>query len=316
MDTPLPPGDATGDRYVAALSAPAWGYDSSEFLRRRAHGSHHGGSSPSGSERALWRPHPAPHPTPHPSAPISTGRITWEPDAISFDLIPASDPGRALFRLQKSLPTLIWNAAALEGNTFTLPQVRTLLEGVTVGGKRQAEADQILALSEGMDIMVGEVRAGTFALTKELSDRVHAAIARHEAIEAGAFRGEGTVVGGGSVRLAGGGTIGGDPAGAAGERLITDHQNLLAAVGALPDPRAAALVYFASATRSQFYFDGNKRTARIMMTGALLHAGYEPVSVPYARSEEFNVALDTLFTTDSATELIEFLTTCAPKSIA
>lgn len=47
-----------------------------------------------------------------------------------------------------------------------------------------------------------------------------------------------------------------------------------------------------------------------MMTGALIESGFEPVSIPYARQEEFNVALDELFKTDDGTRLIDFLTTC------
>ncbi|KQR89580.1 hypothetical protein IFU40_01480 [Microbacterium sp. CFBP 13617] len=208
------------------------------------------------------------------------------------------------------MPELVWNAAALEGNTFTLPQVQTLLDGVTVGGKKLEEAEQILALSEGMGLMISAVRDGSFSLRKEMSDRIHGVIARYEAIESGNFRGEGSVHGGGSVTLASGGTVDGDPTGKNGEQLREDYTNLLAGLGALGDPRARALVYFASATRSQFYFDGNKRTARIMMTGALVQSGFEPINIPYARHEEFNVALDEVFRTDDGTRLISFLTTC------
>lgn len=241
---------------------------------------------------------------------LRTGRTTWRPGAVNFALIRPSDVQRSLVRLEKSLPELVWNAAALEGNTFTLPQVQTLLDGVTVGGKKLEEAEQILALSEGMDFMIGAMRDGTFSLNKETSDRIHGIVAKHEAIESGSFRGEGSVNGGGAVRLAGGGTIDGDPSGDGGEKLQADYTNLLAALGTLSDPRARALVYFASATRSQFYFDGNKRTARIMMTGALIQSGFEPVNIPYARQEEFNVALDELFRTDDGSRLIDFLTTC------
>jgi hypothetical protein len=239
-----------------------------------------------------------------------TGRVRWRPGAINFDLIKPSALERSLYRLEKSLPELVWNAAALEGNTFTLPQVQTLLDGVTVGGKKLEEVEQILALSAAMQLMISAVRGGSFTLSKEVSDRIHGLVAQHEAIESGSFRGEGSVHGGGSVRLAGGGTVDGDPTGAGGEQLQADYTNLLAALGTLDDPRARALVYFASATRSQFYFDGNKRTARIMMTGALVQSGFEPVNIPYARQEEFNVALDALFRTDDATTLIDFLTTC------
>jgi len=241
---------------------------------------------------------------------LRTGRIIWRPGAVNFDLIKASEVKRSLFRLEKSLPELVWNAAALEGNTFTLPQVKTLLDGVTVGGKKLEEAEQILALSEGMDLMINAVRDGSFSLGKELSDIIHGIVAKHEAIESGNFRGEGSVTGGGSVRLARGGTVEGDPTGENGEQLQADYTNLIAALSTVSDPRARALVYFASATRSQFYFDGNKRTARIMMTGALIQSGFEPINIPYARQEEFNVALDELFRTDDGTRLISFLATC------
>lgn len=241
---------------------------------------------------------------------LTTGRITWRPGAIDFDLIKPSEVQRSLHRLRNSLPELVWNAAALEGNTFTLPQVQTLLDGVTVGGKRIEEAEQILALSEGMDLMIAAVSDGTFSLSKEMSDSVHAVVAKHEAIEFGHFRGEGQVTGGGNVLLASGGAVDGDPAGEGGATLQADYANLIASLGALADPRARALVYFASATRNQFYFDGNKRTARIMMTGALITSGFEPVNIPYARQEGFNVALDELFRTNDGTRLIDFLTTC------
>ncbi|MBP1325044.1 hypothetical protein JOF28_000276 [Leucobacter exalbidus] len=281
-----------------------WGRSAAEAAHRRAAHATGPGASRPGERASRLRADPSL---------VTTGRISWQPQLVDFSLIPESPTPRALFRLEKALPSLIWNAAALEGNTFTLPQVRTLLEGVTVGGKRQEEAEQILALSAAMDLMVREVRSGTFTLRKELSDAVHGVVARHEAIESGHFRGEGVTQGGGAVRLAGGGTVKGDRAGDHGELLRADYENLLASLATLDDPRATALAYFCSATRSQFYFDGNKRTARIMMTGALLQAGFEAINIPYARSEEFNVALDRLFQTDDATELMEFLTTCAPE---
>jgi hypothetical protein len=241
---------------------------------------------------------------------LNTGRINWRPGAVNLELIQASPIERSLFRFKKSLPMLVWNAAALEGNTFTLPQVQTLLDGVTVGGKRIEEAEQILALSEGMELMVSAVSDGSFTLSKEMSDRIHAVVAKGEAIESGVFRGEGKVNGGGSVKLASGGSLEGDPHGEGGAALQADYTNLLASLATLSDPRARALAYFASATRSQYYFDGNKRTARIMMTGTLIQSGYEPINTPYARQEEFNSALDILFTEDDGTQLIDFLTTC------
>ena len=154
------------------------------------------------------------------------------------------------------------------------------------------------------------VGAGRFSLSKEVSDELHYLVARHEAIEAGLFRGEGKVQGGGTVRLASGGVVAGTEHGEGGALLRKHFTNLVDYLETVSDPRRRALIYFASATRRQFYFDGNKRTARLMMTGELMSGGYDIVSVPYSRRLEFNNALDVLFDRDDATELLRFLSTC------
>lgn len=79
------------------------------------------------------------------------------------------------------------------------------------------------------------------------------------------------------------------------------------------DPRERALVYNIAATRTQYYFDGNKRTARLMMAGELMSHGFGAVSIPNSRSLEFNVALDHLFQTDDATQLLAFTVSCAAR---
>jgi Fic family protein len=235
--------------------------------------------------------------------------VTWG----SFDVeqILPSDVERIRHRFRANLPELIWNTAALEGNNFTLPEVKTLLEGVTVGGKRLDDARQVLALSDAYNRLDEMVGAGEFSLTKPVSDELHGLLARHEAIESGSFRGEGTVTGGGTVRLAGGGVVDGTPHGEGGELLRAHFDDLISYLESVDDPRERALIYFASAVRRQFYFDGNKRTARLMMTGELMTSGFDVVSVPFARKLEYNEALDVLFDRDDATDLLRFLVSCA-----
>ncbi|WP_246818622.1 Fic family protein [Corynebacterium sp. HMSC074H12] len=218
---------------------------------------------------------------------------------------------RALFRLTKQLPDLVWNAAALEGNTFTLPEVRTLLDGVTVGGKALAEQQQILDLSEAFNLLHELVSQQEFAVDKGISDALHAVLARNEALDAGLFRGEGHVEGdGGGVRLMDGGFIPFDPADELGEA----HADLLVSLQGLENPVEQALAYFCSATRSQFYFDGNKRTARLVASGLLMSNGYAALNIPNARRLEFNLALDELFRSDDATTLMDFLYDCLMES--
>ena len=234
--------------------------------------------------------------------------VSW--GVFDVERIRPTNVERTRQRFRASLPEMIWNTAALEGNNFTLPEVKTLLDGVTVGGRKFEDAEQILALSDAygrLDAMVGD---GRFALTKSVSDELHGLLARHEAIESGSFRGEGSVTGGGTVHLASGGLVEGTPHGPGGVLLRANFDHLVSYLNTVDDPRHRALIYFASATRRQFYFDGNKRTARLMMTGELMRCGYEIVSVPFARKLEFNEALDVLFSRDNASDLLRFLSTC------
>jgi len=188
--------------------------------------------------------------------------------------------------------------------------VRTLLEGLTVGGKRLEDEEQILALSAAYNRLDELVANGAFSLSKQVSDELHGLVAVHEALESGHFRGEGQVQGGGTVSLANGGSVPGTEHGEGGALLRKHFDSLVDYLQSLDDPRRRALVYFASAVRRQFYFDGNKRTARLMMTGELMSSEYDIVSVAYNRRLEYNNALDALFEKDDATDLLRFLGTC------
>jgi Fic family protein len=276
-----------------------WGDDVNAYVRRP-------GGPPSSPPRVGTAPKAPARSTAGAEAFAATG-VRWDASKIELERIERTSTPRARFRFEKSLADLVWNAAALEGNTFTLPEVRTLLDGVTVGGRRIEEEKQVLALVDGYSRLDDLVGAGRFALTKAASDDLHGRVATHEAIESGAFRGEGTTGGGGNVRLASGGIVAGVPQEDLQARFVTTVDFL----ETLDDPRERALAYFAAAMRAQFYFDGNKRTARLMMSGILMADGYEVVNIPFARQFEFNKALDELFTDDDATALMSFIADCA-----
>jgi len=189
--------------------------------------------------------------------------------------------------------------------------VRTLLDGVTVGGKPITETEQILALRDAHSRLDEMVATGSFALVKATTDELHALLARHEAIKSGHFRGEGSVTGGGHVRLSDGTRVPGLDSGGGGEALTERFDHIVSALSSLRDPREAAIIYFAAATRAQFYFDGNKRTARLMTSGYLMANGYDAISITAARRLEFNTALDSLFASDDATALARLLASSA-----
>ncbi len=209
---------------------------------------------------------------------------------------------RALARFRGQLVGHVWDAAALEGNPYTLPEVQTLLEGVTVGGHRLEDEKQVLALVESTQLVHDMVADGTFTVSKETSDALHAIVAPHEAIEAGHVRGEGQVRGGGTVNLGEAGTFIASGCDDGGEALREEYAQGSEYLGSrISHPVERAVAYFCWGVRRQFYFDGSKRTSRLMMNGQLLQSRLDAISIPFNRRLEFNQHLIVLYSEADAT---------------
>lgn len=235
--------------------------------------------------------------------------LVWDESAVPL-LESGFTHGEVLYYYKKDLPGFVWNTAALEGNTFTLPEVQTLMDGVTVGGHPVSEAHQVEDIAKAHAMLLNLVRQSAFQVTKAIMDEFNATITARELINPGAFRGTGTVRGDGShVNLGDRGIYTAPAPGTGGDALLalfTTEQQLLREIER-PDIRALAA--FAIGTLHQYYYDGNKRTARMMMNGILMSNGYNAISIPVARKLEFNEALIDLFTTKNATQLMIFLAT-------
>src|ERR1035437_3200423 len=59
----------------------------------------------------------------------------WNRSAVP-DVVPTHSIERVAFRFHRMLPEFVWDASVLEGNPFTFPEVKTLLDGVTIGGRK------------------------------------------------------------------------------------------------------------------------------------------------------------------------------------
>jgi Fic family protein len=239
----------------------------------------------------------------------------WDRGVVTGD-VPVHSVERAVFRLHKSLPEYVWDAAVLEGNPFTFPDVQTLMDGVTVGGHRLGDERQVLNLVESARELLRLVKEGGFALDKATSDHLHAIIARDEAFDAGHFRGEGQ-----EQRLTPGVSLGQhgrylpEPTEPGGENLRRLHSRGLAAtIEGLASTYEQAVVYFLFGALQQFYFDGNKRTSRYLMNGHLMSHGIDAISVPAARAREFNTLMVDFFRFRDGTRMVAFLTDCHPDA--
>lgn len=176
-----------------------------------------------------------------------------------------------------------------------------------------SDADQILRLRDAYVMLRDLVASGEFALDKTTSDALHAVIARNEALEHGHFRGEGALLSNVSVNLGERGTHEPPPTmdGAANLRAI--YTRGLEALTDIDGPFERGCAYFLFAADNQFYFDGNKRTARSMMNGVLMASGIDAVLVPKQAREEFNSVMVDFHATRDGTPVMELFGSCGPR---
>ncbi|MGE0233348.1 MAG: Fic family protein [Flavobacteriaceae bacterium] len=242
--------------------------------------------------------------------------FTWDRATVPKRL-PPPDIKRAVWRLQRSLAEYVYDAGQLEGNPFTYPQVQTLLDGVTVGGHKLSDQEQILNLAASTKALIDLVKLGEFKADRETFCILNGMVARDEALEAGHFRGEGentsTTP---KVFLGEHGHYTPAPTTPGAANLI-DIWNLGSA--ALQETlqgnsleHGGALFLFGAL--QQFFFDGNKRTSRLMMNGILMSAGVDAISVPAARKQEFNELMVDFYRFNNATQMMAFLASCHPEA--
>jgi Fic family protein len=214
------------------------------------------------------------------------------------------------------LSEFVWDAGVLEGNPFTFPEVKTLLDGITVGGRKVSDQEQILNLVRSCERLLVLVKEGRFALSKAVFTELHSLVAQNEALEWGAFRGEGyethytpDVALGEHGRYTPLPTIAG---GAALQRLFM--QGIATLEKHIPQPFEKGMAFFLFGALQQFFFDGNKRTARFMMNGVLMSNGIDALSVAAAKAQEFNEKMVRFYLSRNATEMMAFLLDCHPDA--
>ena len=239
----------------------------------------------------------------------------WDRAVMPND-VPVHSVERACFRFHKMLPEFVWDAGVLEGNQFTFPEVQTLLDGVTVGGHKFSDQEQIMNLAESSKRLLAQVKSGQFKLDKATFCDLHGIVARNEALEWGDFRGEGLEVSyipevslGEFGRYTPLPIIAGAPE---LNRVFTNGVNALNESDLQPFEKG--LAFFLFGALRQFFFDGNQRTSRIMMNGVLMSNGIDAISVPATQAQSFNEKMVRFYLAKNATEMMSFLIDCHPEA--
>ena len=73
------------------------------------------------------------------------------------------------------------------------------------------------------------------------------------------------------------------------------------------DPILKAITYFLFGARMQFFFDGNKRTSRLVMNGILLSNGYPLLNIKAKNKLEFNTKMISFYDSENYIDILKYL---------
>lgn len=204
---------------------------------------------------------------------------------------------------KRQLAELVCDAVNLEGINYTLPEVQTLLDGITVGGHKITDQQIVLNQSEAWREVFRLVQNDQFVVTAEMACKLHGVAAREDALEWGQFRSGGVMIAGTEYM-----PPSADELPELFTKMIEDAEKIL-------DVYDQAIHYFLTMARCQFFYDVNKRMGRFMMNGFLLQNGFPAINLPAKRQLEFNRLMPAFYESGDQSAMNSFLRSCLDEKI-
>lgn len=206
------------------------------------------------------------------------------------------DKNRTLFKAKKMLPEYVFDTSRLENNPITFPEVQTLLDGITIGGHKISDVEQVLNIKNTWLMLLDTISKNKFEVTKEMFHKVNGEIAKGEALEWGKFRT-------GKVGIAGTKNYEAPDF----EDLDSIFDSEINEILNSHNPVEKAIKLFLWGALNQFYWDGNKRTSRIMANGILISEGIGIFNIKAEDILEFNTLMLEFYETKKADNISKFL---------
>jgi len=199
---------------------------------------------------------------------------------------------------KRNLSELVYDAVNLEGVAMTLPEIQTILDGITVGGHKISDQNMAANQAKAWEYIFDLVNNDIFNLEKKTALDIHAIAGENEALEWGKFRY-------GNVTIAGSNFEPPEPM-----ELDSCWDKTLELVSCQNDIYDQSIFLFLQMARNQFFWDVNKRTGRFMMNGLLLSHGYPIINVPVKRKQEFNTLMLEFYSNNIMKPMNDFLRSC------
>lgn len=212
----------------------------------------------------------------------------------------------AIQLFKRDIPELVADACQLEGINFTIPEIQTLLGGMTVGNKDIDDQNVALNQINAWKSILSDLKSGSILINQEYSNKIHNIAAKEDAMMWGEFRS-------GNVRIAGT-----DYQPPAPDALDSKFNQMITGFNKIQDEYKKAAFLFLHFAKNQFYYDNNKRQGRFMMNAYLLDQGLPSINIPKKREYEFNHSMLRFYNSEKndTSEMTTFLISCIHPSIA
>jgi len=210
---------------------------------------------------------------------------------------------KAIMLAKRQLAEFVYDAVNLEGINFTLPEIQTLLDGVTVGGHKITDQQIALNQADTWRRLFELIEKDQFDITFEKVCALHLIAAKEEALEWGKFRAGGVIISGTGYL-----PPQADSLPELFERMVDEGSKI-------SDIYDRAIHLFLTMARCQFFYDVNKRMGRFIMNGLLLSCGYPAINLPAKRQLEFNQLMLTFYDTGNQQQMNTFLRSCLDEKV-
>ena len=212
----------------------------------------------------------------------------WEHTSFPYHELSVKE---VVMRFNRSRAKFVWETGHLENNPFTFVEVQTLLDGITVGGHKLSDEDQIRGIASSADMLIDMVAHKNFNFSLETMCRLHYALAEKEALDAGLIRGTGEASGTPNVFLGELGEYTPPLTEPGGENLKAHFADAASALRLITNPLERGIAAYLFVAKEQPFYDGNKRTGRLLMNGILMSEGVDAISIPAAKQQEYNAMM-------------------------
>ena len=210
---------------------------------------------------------------------------------------------KAMMLAKRQLAEFVCDAVNLEGINLTLPEIQTLLDGITVGGHKITDQQIALNQADTWRNLFELVENNQFEITVEKICALHKIAAKDEALEWGKFRSGGVTI------------AGTDYMPPQADLLSEFFDRMVAKASKISDIYDRAIHLFLTMARCQFFYDVNKRMGRFIMNGLLLSLGYPAINLPAKRQLEFNQLMLTFYETGDQKQMNTFLRSCLDEKV-